>query len=103
MTAGGVFLLLVASFLLGLGAFGIMARRNVMAMVCSAELVLLAAVVAVIGFGAFAAPAAERPAGSALAIVLGAVIAAGVGVAVTLTRTVGPAGNTVEDAAGLDA
>jgi NADH:ubiquinone oxidoreductase subunit K len=103
MSAGLPFLLIVASCLFGLGAFGMMARRNAMSTVCSAALLLLAAVVAVIGLRAFAVPAAGRSAGSALAIVLGAMIAAELALAVSLARSTGPVGHPVEDAAGLDA
>lgn len=102
MSGGPIFLLVVAAALAGLGAFGMMARRNAFTVLCSAQLLLLAAAVGVIDLAAFGTPAPGRPPAAVLAMVLSITALAAVAAALSLTRRAGPL-TSVDDAAADEA
>ena len=72
MTVGLNLLLLASAALLGIGAFALTARRNVLVSLAGSQFILLAGGIAFVAFGRFGLGAANRNGAAAMAMFVGA-------------------------------
>ena len=81
--------LIVSALLIGIGAFGFMARRNAILMLISIELMLNAVNLSLVAFNAYLPPESNR--GAVFALMIMAVAAAeatvGLGLVIAIIRT----------------
>ena len=76
--------LVLAGLLFAIGSFGFLARRNAISMLMSIELMLNAANLAIISFGAFSASLGEQASVIALIVIAAAAAEATIGLAIVI-------------------
>lgn len=101
MTIGATHVLVLSAVLFGIGTFGLLARRNAIAMLMSVELMFNAVNIALVGLARFGYDPRQPLAGMVFALFVITVAAAEVAVAVAILLVVARRHHTV-DADELD-